>query len=93
MLLSISGVIGMNSSMDDMTLIQQSQRHQLVVRELGEEIDLEIGPGEDDTSFGNAALIVAPMRKCSAEEHGESKQMGMVSQICNDSQDMSNNQR
>ncbi|BAT98445.1 hypothetical protein VIGAN_09210100 [Vigna angularis var. angularis] len=93
MLLPMSGVIGMNSSMDDMTLIQQSQRHHLGVRELGEEIDLEIGPGEDDPSFGNGVLIGAPMRESSAEEHGESKQMGMVSQIRNDSQDMSKNQQ
>ncbi|XP_052724546.1 uncharacterized protein LOC108320593 isoform X3 [Vigna angularis] len=93
MLLPTSGVVGMNSVMDDMALIQQSQRHNLVVRELGEEIDLEIGPGDDDPSFGNATLIAAPMRESSAEEHGESKQMGMVSQLSNDAQDMSKNQQ
>lgn len=83
----------MNSAMDDMNLIQQTQRHHLVVREIGEEIDLEIGAGEDDPSFGNSTLIGAPMRESSAEEHVESKQMGMVSQLSNDVQDMSKTQQ
>ncbi|XP_061352708.1 uncharacterized protein LOC133297559 isoform X1 [Gastrolobium bilobum] len=91
MLLPTSGV-GMNSAMDDMNLIQQAQRHHLVVREIGEEIDLEIGPGDDDPSFGNATLIGGPPRESSTEEHGESKQMGMVSQLPNDAQDMSKTQ-
>ncbi|RHN39228.1 hypothetical protein MtrunA17_Chr8g0341571 [Medicago truncatula] len=50
MLLPTIGV-GMISAMDDMNLIQQAHRHHLVVKEIGEEIDLEIGPGEDDPSF------------------------------------------
>ncbi|XP_028778991.1 NADP-specific glutamate dehydrogenase isoform X4 [Neltuma alba] len=91
MLLPATGV-GMNSAMDDMNLIQQAQRHHLVVREIGEEIDLEIGPGDDDPSFGNATLIGAPARESSAEEHGESKQMGMGSHLPNDDQDMSKTQ-
>lgn len=60
MLLPVSGV-GMNSTMDDMNLIQQ--RHHLVVRELGEEIDLEIGPSDDDPSFANTPLIGGPPRE------------------------------
>ncbi|XP_057414809.1 uncharacterized protein LOC130709455 [Lotus japonicus] len=91
MLQSASGV-GMNPAMDDINLIQQAQRHQLVVREIGEEIDLEIGPGEDDPSFGNTALIGGPPQE-SSEEHVENKQAGIVSQLSNDTQDMSNNQQ
>lgn len=83
----------MNSAMDGMNLIQQAQRHHLVVREIGEEIDLEIGPGEDDPSFGNTTLIGAPLRESSAEDHGESKQMMVVSQLSNDVQDMSQTQQ
>lgn len=82
----------MNPAMDDINLIQQAQRHQLVVREIGEEIDLEIGPGEDDPSFGNTALIGGPPQE-SSEEHVENKQAGIVSQLSNDTQDMSNNQQ
>ncbi|KAH1084820.1 hypothetical protein AAZX31_07G011400 [Glycine max] len=92
MLFPTSGV-RMNSAMDDMNLIQQTQRHHLVVREIGEEIDLEIGAGEDDPSFGSTTLIGAPMRESSVEEHGESKQMGMISQLPNDAQDMSKTQQ
>nr|CAN69269.1 hypothetical protein VITISV_043645 [Vitis vinifera] len=73
--------------MDDMNLIQQ--RHHLVVRELGEEIDLEIGPGDDDPSFANTPLIGGPPREPSAEEHDESKQVVMVSQLSSEDQDAS----
>ncbi|XP_024035877.1 uncharacterized protein LOC102621047 isoform X2 [Citrus sinensis] len=90
MLLPVGG-LGMNSTMDDMNLIQQAQRHHLVVRELGEEIDLEIGPGDDDPSFANNPLMGGP-REPSAEEHDQNKQMGMVSQLPNDDQDMSKTQ-
>ncbi|XP_045788766.1 NADP-specific glutamate dehydrogenase isoform X2 [Trifolium pratense] len=92
MILPTTG-IGMNSAIDDMNLIQQAQRHHLVVREIGEEIDLEIGPGEDDPSFGNTALNCPPLRECSTEEHGERKQMVVVSQLSNDTQDMSQTQQ
>ncbi|CAB4272429.1 unnamed protein product [Prunus armeniaca] len=86
------GGLGMNSMMDDMNLIQQAQRHHLVVRELGEEIDLEIGPGDDDPAFANTPLIGGPPREPSAEDHDESKNMVMVSQIPSDDQDMSKGQ-
>lgn len=89
MLLPVSG-LGMSSAMDDMNLIQQ--RHHLVVRELGEEIDLEIGPGDDDPSFGNAALISAPPREPSSEVHDETKQMQMVPPFQSEDQDMSKSQ-
>uniref|UniRef100_A0A0D3EQ53 glutamate dehydrogenase (NADP(+)) n=1 Tax=Oryza barthii TaxID=65489 RepID=A0A0D3EQ53_9ORYZ len=45
--------------MDELNLLRQHQhqhQHHLVVRGLGEEIDLEIGPG-DDPSFPGAALV------------------------------------
>ncbi|WJX92040.1 glutamate dehydrogenase (NADP(+)) [Trifolium repens] len=92
MFLPTTGV-GMNSAIDDMNLIQQAQRHHLVVREIGEEIDLEIGPGDDDPSFSNTTLNCAPLRECSTEEHGERKQMVVVSQLSNDAQDMSQTQQ
>lgn len=82
------GRLGMNSTMDDMNLIQQAQRH-LVVRELGEEIDLEIGPGDDDQSFTNTSLIGGPPREPSVEDNDDTKQMVMVSQLSNDDQDVS----
>ena len=78
MLLPFGG-LGMNSTMDYMNLIQHAQRHHLVVRELGEEIDLEIGPGDDDPSFVHTPLIGVPPRESSAEEHDESRHMVMVS--------------
>lgn len=87
-----AGGLGMNSAMDDMNLIQQAQRHHLVVREIGEEIDLEIGPGDDDPSFSNTPLIGGPSREPSAEDHDESKHMVMVSQLPNDDQDLSKTQ-
>ncbi|KAI3684207.1 hypothetical protein L6452_33428 [Arctium lappa] len=73
----------MNSTMDDMSMIQQ--RHHMVVRELGEEIDLEIGHGVDESSFGQQTpLIGIPPQESSAEDHDESKSMVMVSQLVSD---------
>ncbi|URD93109.1 Glu/Leu/Phe/Val dehydrogenase, dimerization domain [Musa troglodytarum] len=44
----------MNSTIDEITLLRQAQArstsHRMVVRGIGEEIDLEIGPGDDDPS-------------------------------------------
>jgi hypothetical protein len=45
----------MNSAMDEINLLRQHQHH-LVVRGIGEEIDLEIGPG-DGPSFSSADLV------------------------------------
>ncbi|GMH14236.1 hypothetical protein Nepgr_016077 [Nepenthes gracilis] len=85
--------VGMNATMDDMNLIRQAQRHGLVIRELGEEIDLEIGHGDDDRSFANATLLSGASREpSSAEEHDEGKQMIMVPQHHSDDQDMLKNQ-
>lgn len=81
----------MNSAMDDMNLIQQAQRHQLVVRELGEEIDLEIGPGDDDPSFTHNHLIGVAPRDSSAEEHDDNKRL-MDSQPPSEDQDTSKTQ-
>jgi len=81
MLMPTTGV-GINYAMDDMNFIQQAQRHHLVV--IGEEIDLETGLGEDDPSFGNTTVIGVPLRGSFAEEHGESKQMVVVSQLSKD---------
>lgn len=86
MLLATGGV-GMNSAMDDMNLIQQAQRHHLVVRELGEEIDLEIGPGDDDPSFSHNHLINVPPRDSSVEERDDNKRL-IDSQPPNEEQDM-----
>ncbi|PSS07368.1 Glutamate dehydrogenase [Actinidia chinensis var. chinensis] len=87
MLLPVGG-LGMNSTMDDINLLQQAQRHHLVVRELGEEIDLEIGPGDDDPTFANTPLISGPSREPSAEEHDDSKHMVMVSQLSGEDHDL-----
>ncbi|CAH2036418.1 unnamed protein product [Thlaspi arvense] len=78
--------------MDDMNLIQQAQRHQLVVSNLGEEIDLEIGPGEDDAAFANSSLIGGPPREPSTGEHDETKHMVLVSDLPSEDQDMSKGQ-
>ncbi|CAF2055324.1 unnamed protein product [Brassica napus] len=83
-----AGGLGMNPSMDDMNLLQQAQRHQLVVSNLGEEIDLEIGPGEDDAAFANSSLIREP----SAGEHDETKHMVLVSDLPSEDQDTSKGQ-
>ncbi|KAK6911959.1 Glutamate/phenylalanine/leucine/valine dehydrogenase, dimerization domain, partial [Dillenia turbinata] len=82
------GGLAMNSALDDINLIQQAQRHHLVVRELGEEIDLEIGPGDDDPSFANNPLIGGPPRDTSGEEPDESKQGAMVPQLAGEDQDL-----
>lgn len=74
--------------MDDMNLIQQAQRHHIVVRELGEEIDLEIGPGDDDPSFSHNSLLGVQPHDPSAKEHAENKLM-MGSQLHNEDQDLS----
>ncbi|PWA62965.1 amino acid dehydrogenase family protein [Artemisia annua] len=85
MLLPVVG-LGMNSAMDDMSLIQQ--RHHLVVRELGSEIDLEIGPGDDDPSFSHTPLINVPPQESSADDHDENKNMPLISQLPGDDQEL-----
>ncbi|KAG2292091.1 hypothetical protein Bca52824_038760 [Brassica carinata] len=73
------GGLGMNPSMDDINLIQQAQRHQLVVTNLGEEIDLEIGTGEDEAATNS--LIGGTTREPSTGEHDETKHMVLVSDL------------
>ncbi|KAK6153604.1 hypothetical protein DH2020_013243 [Rehmannia glutinosa] len=80
--------IGMISMMDNMNLIQQAQRHNLVVRDLGEEIDLEIGPEDDDPSFAHNALLDIQPHESSAKEHAENKHM-IGSQLLSEDQDLS----
>ncbi|KAL8466091.1 hypothetical protein ACS0TY_035271 [Phlomoides rotata] len=89
MLLPVSG-IGMTTSMDDMNLIQQAQRHHLD-RDLGEEIDLEIGPGDDDPSFTHSSLLDLQPHESSSKEHAENKLM-IVSQLPNEDQELSKGQ-
>ncbi|KAI7735767.1 hypothetical protein M8C21_000529 [Ambrosia artemisiifolia] len=85
MLIPVVG-LGMDSAMDDISLIQQ--RHHLVVRELGGEIDLEIGPGDDDPTFAHTPLITVPPQESSADDHDENKNMGIVSELANDDQEL-----
>ncbi|MFS7974434.1 putative glutamate dehydrogenase (NADP(+)) [Helianthus anomalus] len=85
MLIPVVG-LGMDSAMDDISLIQQ--RHHLVVRELGGEIDLEIGPGDDDPTFAHTPLINVPPQESSADDHDENKNMAAVSQLPNDDQEL-----
>ncbi|KZV58813.1 NADP-specific glutamate dehydrogenase-like [Dorcoceras hygrometricum] len=86
-----AGGVGMTSAMDDINLIQQSQRHHLVVRELGEEIDLEIGPGDDDPTFHQNSLLGVHPHESSAKEHTENKHL-MDSQLPGEDQDLSKTQ-
>uniref|UniRef100_A0A0C9RUV5 glutamate dehydrogenase (NADP(+)) n=1 Tax=Wollemia nobilis TaxID=56998 RepID=A0A0C9RUV5_9CONI len=67
----------MNSPMDDMNLLRQ--RHHLIVREMGEEIDLEMGAGDDDPTFAQATpALVASL---APQDHGEDhKQLLMAAQ-------------
>lgn len=81
----------MNSTMDEMNLIEQAQRHHhLVVREI-EEIDLEIGAGDDDDghSFAHNTLISVTPQESESEEHRENSKLIMVSQLPSESQDLS----
>ncbi|XP_020580823.1 NADP-specific glutamate dehydrogenase isoform X2 [Phalaenopsis equestris] len=72
----------MNSAMDEIDLLRQAaQRHQLVMRGIGEEIDLEIGPGDDDPSFTSTPLVVVAPQDCSAEEQEDHKQLLLASEI------------
>lgn len=79
----------MTSTMDDMNLIQQAQRHHLVVRELGEEIDLEIGTGDDDPSFSHSSLLGVQPHEPSAKDDNK---LMMGSQLSNEDQDLSKGQ-
>lgn len=71
----------MNSTMDEINLLRQAQRHHLVVRGIGEEIDLEIGPGDDDPSFATTPLVTVPTQEnLVVEEQEDHKQLLLASQ-------------
>ncbi|KAJ0971390.1 hypothetical protein J5N97_019349 [Dioscorea zingiberensis] len=74
--------------MDEINLLRQAQRHHLVVRGIGEEIDLEIGPGEDDPTFATTLVRVpVPTQESAvAEEQEDHKQLIMASQAPNEEQ-------
>lgn len=77
----------MNATMDEINLLRQAaQRHQLVIRGIGEEIDLEIGPGDDDPSFAGTPLVTVPQQECSVEEQEDHKQLLLVSQVSSEDQ-------
>ncbi|PKA49658.1 glutamate dehydrogenase (NADP+) [Apostasia shenzhenica] len=82
-MLASGRVSEMNSAMDEISLLRQAaQRHQLVMRGIGEEIDLEIGPGDDDPSFAGTPLVgVPPQENSAAEEQEDHKQLLLASQI------------
>uniref|UniRef100_A0A7N0RGK5 C17orf113 probable zinc finger domain-containing protein n=1 Tax=Kalanchoe fedtschenkoi TaxID=63787 RepID=A0A7N0RGK5_KALFE len=88
-MLQAAGGIELTGAMDDMNLIQQAQRHHLVVRDLGEEIDLEINAGDDDPTFSSATLIGEPPGERLAEDHNDSKHMVLMSQLSGEDQEAS----
>uniref|UniRef100_A0A804ICP2 glutamate dehydrogenase (NADP(+)) n=1 Tax=Musa acuminata subsp. malaccensis TaxID=214687 RepID=A0A804ICP2_MUSAM len=76
----------MNSTIDEITLLRQSQArstsHRMVVRGIGEEIDLETGPGDDDPSFSSTTLVGVPTQESSApQEQEDHKQLLLASQV------------
>ncbi|RRT64533.1 hypothetical protein B296_00038762 [Ensete ventricosum] len=81
----------MNSTIDEITLLRQAQArstsHHMVVRGIGEEIDLEIGPGDDDPSFSSTTLVGVPTHESSApQEQEDHKQLLLVSQVPSEGQ-------
>lgn len=82
-------VLDMNSTIDEITLLHQAQAraptHHMVVRGIGEEIDLEIGPGDDDPSFSATALVGVPTHESAVpEEQEDHKQILLAAQIPNE---------
>ncbi|XP_042461597.1 NADP-specific glutamate dehydrogenase-like isoform X3 [Zingiber officinale] len=82
----------MNSSIDEITLLHQAQarvtaHHHMVVRGIGEEIDLEIGPGDDDPTFSSTTLVGVPTHESVApEDQDDHKQILLASQVPTDDQ-------
>lgn len=75
----------MNATMDEINLLRQAQRHHLVVRGIGEEIDLEIGPGDDDPAFASTPLVtVPPQEALLVEEQEDHKQLLLAARTPND---------
>uniref|UniRef100_A0A1D1Z0S3 glutamate dehydrogenase (NADP(+)) n=1 Tax=Anthurium amnicola TaxID=1678845 RepID=A0A1D1Z0S3_9ARAE len=78
-------VLGTYSPMDEINLLRQAQRHHLVMREIGEEIDLEIGHGDDDPSFASPLMTVHSQEPNPSEDQEEHKLL-LVSQASNEEQ-------
>eukprot|EP00268_Persea_americana_P019671 TRINITY_DN2010_c0_g2_i8.p1 TRINITY_DN2010_c0_g2~~TRINITY_DN2010_c0_g2_i8.p1 ORF type:complete len:611 (-),score=140.34 TRINITY_DN2010_c0_g2_i8:954-2786(-) len=80
----------MNPAIDEINLLRQQQQHHLVVRGIGEdqEIDLEIGPGDDDPSFANTPLV-GVSQEPNSEDQEDHKQFPLASHHSNDDQSMS----
>ncbi|KAM0932539.1 putative transcription factor and/or regulators TTF-type(Zn) family [Dioscorea sansibarensis] len=78
--------VAMNSTIDEINLLRQAQRHHLVVRGIGEEIDLEIGPGEDDPTFATTLVRVPTQDTGVVEEQEDHKQLIMASQAPSEDQ-------
>ncbi|XP_074589099.1 uncharacterized protein LOC141845000 isoform X3 [Curcuma longa] len=81
----------MNSSIDEITLLHQAQArataHHMVVRGIGEEIDLEIGPGDDDPTFSSTTLVVVPTHESvTPDDQDDHKQILLASQVPTDDQ-------
>ncbi|KAG6528528.1 hypothetical protein ZIOFF_010703 [Zingiber officinale] len=81
----------MNSSIDEITLLHQAQArataHHMVVRGIGEEIDLEIGPGDDDPTFSSTTLVVVPTHESvTPDDQDDHKQILLASQVLTDDQ-------
>ncbi|KAK1290750.1 hypothetical protein QJS10_CPB18g00887 [Acorus calamus] len=80
--------ITMNSTMDEMNLLHHPPTHHLVARDISEEIDLEIGPGDDDPPFATTPLIAVSQEPTSAEEPEEQKALLLVSHTPSENQDL-----
>ncbi|KAG6524697.1 hypothetical protein ZIOFF_014632 [Zingiber officinale] len=59
----------------------------MVVRGIGEEIDLEIGPGDDDPTFSSTTLVVVPTHESvTPDDQDDHKQILLASQVLTDDQ-------
>ncbi|XP_078439222.1 amino acid dehydrogenase family protein isoform X2 [Wolffia australiana] len=72
--------------MDELNLLRQAQRHHLVMREIGEEIDLEIGHGDDDGSFSDPLMAISSQNQNPSEDQDDHKQLLLVSHAPDDEQ-------
>ncbi|KAJ6794685.1 NADP-specific glutamate dehydrogenase [Iris pallida] len=80
MLASPGTDLEINSTIDEINLLRQAPRHHLVVRGIGEEIDLEIGPGDDDPSFATTPLVETPV----VDEPDDQKQLLSIARTPNE---------
>lgn len=75
----------MNASFEEMNLLRQTRGHPLVVppgmasvREVSEEIDLEMGTGDDESSFSHAAQALVGVHHSHPDDSDEQKQLLMA---------------